>query len=150
LFDAKFRIAPHLIIGNIERMQEHACGWNEHGSKYLNIVNEHKSDLQRCLEYMLSKPEGQQLTVVDVVLVYGAFNPRLDKLLGNISVLTSFYKQFKRIILVDEVNMVEILPPGKFLLTFTILKRRSSDINTLTSRNRFLSCLLFLSRFAYN
>jgi len=106
-------IAPHLIIGNIDRLNESACGWKQHGSKLLKIVDEHKSDLQRCLEYLLSKPgSGQQASDVDIVLVYGAFNPRVDKILGNLSILNSFYKKFKRIILVDEHNIVEVLSPG--------------------------------------
>jgi len=105
-------ITPHFIIGNIERMHESACGWKEHGAKCLKIVDEHKSDLQRCLEFILSKSEGQQASAVDVVLVYGAFNRRVDKLMGNISVLATFYKQFKRVIMVDEHNIVEIMPPG--------------------------------------
>lgn len=105
-------IAPSSIVGNVERLGENVCGWAQQGTKIIKSVDETKNDLERILEQLLSMSKGQQKSEIDMVFVYGAFNQRLDKLLGNLNVATKYASQFNRMILMDENNFAEILPPG--------------------------------------
>jgi thiamine pyrophosphokinase len=101
-------IAPTCIIGNLQRLGK-ACGWEKHGTKTIEAVDEMKSDLERILEYLQANENQPR---ADIVLVYGAISPRLDKLLTNLSVMAKFSVHFKRLIFVDEQNISEMLRPG--------------------------------------
>jgi len=112
-------VAPNVIVGNVDRLGQNACGWSQQGTQIIKSVDETKNDLERILEQLLAKCQHQQQKCdIDMVFIYGAFNQRLDKLLGNLNVASKFASRFKRMILMDENNIAEILPPGVHQLKY--------------------------------
>lgn len=106
----KDKLLPEVLIGDMDSITQPVSDYyKDKKVKILQVIDQDKTDMMKAIEYILAKPSTSQ---PEVIVVYGGFTGRFDHLMGNINAL-HMYGTSRRIILLQEGKLVELIVPGK-------------------------------------
>jgi len=108
--EEKHKLLPEVVIGDLDSITPPVLDFYKSKNVKIQVEpDQDKTDLMKAIEYLLAKPVAMQ---PDVIVCYGGFTGRFDHLMGNINALHK-YGSSKRVVLLQEGKMVELLVPGK-------------------------------------